>query len=375
MRRIDTREHEDRADFVGRRNFLRVCTMAAASLGLPAAMGLRMAEAAIAGLKPSVIWLHFQECTGCTESLLRTSHPDLATLILDMISLDYHETLFAAAGHQVEAALELAIAQNAGKYICVVEGAIPVKDGGVYCKIGGKTAMEILDHVGSQAGAVVAIGSCAVFGGVAAAEPNPTGATGVEDLLKGKPLINLPGCPSNPYNFLGTALHYVTTGQLPELDAKLRPKFAYGRTVHDDCTRRTHFDAGRFAENFDDEGHRAGFCLYKLGCKGPSTHANCAINQFGDVGGWPIGVGHPCVGCTEKDIAFRMPMHDLLPLEGTLPPGLRESGSGLGTGALVAGAAGVAGAAILGFGVSKAAKQDNDGTTPGDGKSTTSGGE
>ncbi len=375
MRRIETRDMDGGKSAVGRRDFLRLCSMAAAALGLPASVGLRWAEAASMGLKPSVIWLHFQECTGCTESLLRTSHPDLAELILDLISLDYHETLFAAAGYQIEAALEKAMTENAGKYICVVEGAIPVKDGGVYCKIGGKTAMEILEHVGSQAAAVVAIGSCAVFGGVAAAPPNPTGATGVDDLLKDKPLVNLPGCPANPYTFLGTVLNFVTTGQIAALDAQKRPLFAYGRTIHDDCTRRPHFDAGRFAEAFDDAGHRAGFCLYKLGCKGPSTHANCAVNQFGDVGGWPVGVGHPCVGCSEKNIAFKMPMHDLLPLTGTLPPGLEKSQSAFGGGAVAAGIAGVVGAAILGAGATAAAKRQANETKNGDDTASESRGE
>src|SRR6476661_9545938 len=193
-----------------RREFVRLCTLAAASIGLGPLAAQRFVEAAGKGLRPSVIWLQFQECTGCTESLLRTSHPAVDDLILDLISLDYHETLFAAAGHQAEAALRQAMKAHAGKYVCIVEGAIPTKENGIYCMIGGRTALDIVNDVAGKAGAIIAIGSCASWGGVPSADPNPTGATGVPMILKGKPVVSLPGCPSNPYNFLGVALQYAT---------------------------------------------------------------------------------------------------------------------------------------------------------------------
>jgi len=296
-----------------RRDFLKVITMAAASLGLPAAAAAQMAEEAKKGLKPSVIWLHFQECTGCTESLLRVSAPALAELILDLVSLDYHETLFVGAGYQAEDALKSAMAKGEGKYICVVEGSVPVADGGIYCKVAGRTAMDILKDVGSKAGAIIAIGSCASWGGVQSSDPNPTGAKGIPEVLKmqgiNKPVVTLPGCPANAYNFLGVALQYATFGKLPSLDSLGRPMFAYGRLVHSVCPRRAHFNEGRFALQFGDEGHRSGYCLYKLGCKGPVTHASCSVQHFDDVvGAWPIGIGHPCVGCTEKSQAFTVPM-------------------------------------------------------------------
>ncbi|HZY04711.1 MAG TPA: hydrogenase small subunit [Anaeromyxobacteraceae bacterium] len=306
---------------VSRRDFLKVCTAAAAAVGLPASAAEKMAEDVAAGKKPSVIWLHFQECTGCTESLLRTTHPDVGELILDLVSLDYHETLFAAAGHQIEEALEQAMKQGAGKYILVVEGAVPLKDGGIYCQIGGKNAVDILKACADKAGAIIAIGSCASWGGIPSASPNPTGASGTPEVLKGRTVVTLPGCPANPYNLLGTALQYVTFGTLPALDDKGRPKFAYARVIHDDCPRRTHFDAGRFAQKYGDEAHRNGFCLYKLGCKGPQTHANCSLLSFGEVpGAWPIGVGHPCFGCTEKGIGFEIPLHATVDIGGLGPP-------------------------------------------------------
>jgi hydrogenase small subunit len=298
---------------VDRRDFLKIVTMAVAGLGLPAAEAAKIADGAAKGLKPSVIWLHFQECTGCTESLLRVGHPGVAELILDLVSLDYHETLFAAAGYQAEDALKSAMQANAGKYICVVEGSIPVNDGGIYCKVAGRTALDIMKEVGAQAGAIIAIGSCASWGGVQSSGPNPTGAKGVPEILKmqgiNKPVVTLPGCPANAYNFLGVALQYATLGKLPSLDALGRPMFAYGRLVHSVCPRRAHFNEGRFAEKFGDQGHRSGYCLYKLGCKGPVTHASCSVSHFDDVvGAWPVGIGHPCVGCTEKSQAFTVPM-------------------------------------------------------------------
>lgn len=299
---------------VSRRTFIKSCTMAATALGLSETMVPKLVEAAASNQRPPVVWLHFQECTGCTESLLRGSHPDIARLILDIISLDYHETVMAAAGHQAEKSLHDTINKYQGKFICVVEGGIPTKDGGIYCKIAGKTAMDILAEVAPKAAAVIAIGSCASYGGIQAADPNPTGAVGVKDLVKGTPIINIPGCPPNPICFLGTVLHYLTFGRLPRTDQLGRPLFAYGRKIHDQCERRAHFDEGRFAEQFGDKGHLEGYCLYKVGCKGPGTFSNCPAVRFNDVGTWPVSVGHGCIGCTEPAFWDTMsPFYERLP--------------------------------------------------------------
>ena len=333
-----------------RRTFVSFCAALTASLGLSNAAADTVAKALLTAKRPSVIWLHFQECTGCSESLLRAEHPTLEKLILDIISLDYHETLMAAAGHQAEAARTAAMAANKGKYILVVEGAIPTKQNGIFCKIGGKTAIELVQECARDAAAVIAIGSCASWGGMPSTGPNPTGATSVAEIL-GKPVLNIPGCPPNPYNFLTTVVHYLVLGKLPELDSKGRPTFAYGRLIHENCERRAHFDAGRFALEFGDDGHRKGYCLYKLGCKGPETYANCPTILFGDVGGgsWPVGCGHPCIGCTEKGVGFEKPIHALAELLTVTPPTLfagpeEEQGQGatLATAATVAAVAGLA---------------------------------
>jgi hydrogenase small subunit len=358
---------------LNRRDFLRICAFAAAAVGLPGGSVAKLVEAVAQGRKPSVIWLSFQECTGCTESLLRTSHPALDELILDLISLDYHEALLAPSGHLAEAARKQAMRENAGKYILVVEGAIPTKDGGIYCKVGGQTALDAVREAAAQAALVIAIGSCASFGGIAAAEPNPTGAQGVPAVLEGKKVVTLPGCPANPYIFLGTALQFATFGTLPELDELGRPLFAYGRTIHEHCPRRPHFDAGRFAVQFGDEGHRQGWCLYQLGCKGPQTKASCSVLHFGEVvNAWPIGIGHPCFGCTEQELAFRVPLHQTARIDRPAPPDTYPSvyPEHGGISPLATGVAGLVGGALLGAGLMASRKLGGPGaageTAPGE---------
>ncbi len=335
---------------LNRREFLKFCTGVAATLGLSSMAGVRIAEAATSGNRPPVIWLSGQECTGCSETLLRATHPTLESLILETISLDYHETLSVAAGHQAEAARQASMEANKGKYILIVEGATPMKDGGIYCKIGNKTMLDHVKESAEHAAAIIAVGSCSSWGGVAATSPNPTGAVGTPEVLPNKTVVSIPGCPPNPYNLLATILHLVTFKKLPALDDIGRPIFAYGRLIHENCERRPHFDAGRFAMEFGDDGHREGWCLYKLGCKGPETYANCPSVLFGDVGSasWPVGTGHPCIGCTEQGVVFEKSIHELAKVENLTPPTLfppivEERGTGATT-ASAAVAGGVVGA-------------------------------
>jgi hydrogenase small subunit len=247
------------------------------------------------------------------------------------------------------------MAANKGKYLLVVEGAISAKDGGIYCKVGGRTAVDLLNESARDAAAVIALGSCASWGGMPSAQPNPTGCVGVSEAWKG-PVVNIPGCPPNPYNFLSTVVHYLTYGRFPDLDSQGRPKFAYSRLIHENCERRPHFDSGRFAEQFGDAGHRSGWCLYRLGCKGPETYANCPAVLFGDAGGgsWPVGTGHPCIGCTEKGTGFEKPVHALADLKFVTSPAfypriVEEQGKGVSvaSAAVLAGGVGiVVGAAV-----------------------------
>jgi hydrogenase small subunit len=345
------------ASGVSRRDFLRLCSVivAAAPAGLALTKAGSVAEVAAKvgkARRPSVIWLHFQDCTGCTETLLRTSAPDAAHLILDIISLDYHETLMAASGAQAEAALRQAMNDNAGKYVLVIEGAIPTRDDGVYMQLAGRPAVQVIKEAAANAAAIIAIGSCASWGGVPSSDPNPTGAVGVDTVISGKPIVNLPGCPPNPYTLLAVVLEYVTMNKLPALDDLHRPLFAYERVIHENCPRRAHFDAGRYAYAYGDAGHRQGWCLYKLGCKGPVTHAACSTRHFNETPGvWPIGIGAPCLGCTEKNVVWKMATIDTVPIHLATPPDTYPpiySGAGqikTGAAVLVGAIAGATGAA------------------------------
>ena len=286
---------------VSRREFMKYCTYLTATIGLSSSFVPKVAEVfAAPAQRPPVIWLHFGECTGCSESVLRTQYPYVDDLVLEILSVEYHETIMAAAGQQAEDQLHTAVKKYEGKFICVVEGSIATNYGGGYGKIGGRTFLEIAKDVCPKAAAVIAIGACATFGGVPAAKPNPGGYKSVGDAL-GIKTVNIAGCPPNPINFVGTVLNYLLLGKLPALDDLGRPLFTYGKTIHDQCPRRSHFENDEFVEEFGSEEAAAGYCLYKLGCRGPETYNNCPIAKFNDGTSWPIEAGAPCIGCSEPD--------------------------------------------------------------------------
>ncbi len=299
---------------IDRRDFMKWVSATTAMLMLPPMFSPLVAEAAELMNRAPVIWLELQDCAGNSEALLRSDGPKIDEIVLDIISLEYHETLQAASGFQAEKQLDEAIETFKGKFLLFVEGSIPMGMNGQYGTIGasGETFHDHLMRVSKDAAAVIAVGACATFGGIPAAAPNPTGAVGVMDVVKGKALVNIPACPANPVNMVGVVMHYVLTGQLPELDSLLRPKFAFGYRIHDNCERRAHFDAGEYVEEWGDEGAKNNFCLYKMGCKGPMTFNNCSIVRYNEAVNWPIGVGRGCIGCSEPDFwdkyAYERPM-------------------------------------------------------------------
>ncbi len=289
-----------RAQGVSRRGFLKLCAATASMLALPPSMVPRIAHALEATRRPSVIWLSFQECTGCTESLTRSQAPTLDELILDLISLDYHHTLQAAAGEAAELARHQAMEANPGQYLVIVDGSIPGPDANPgFSTIAGHSNYDILMETVANAAAVIAVGSCAAFGGLPAADPNPTGARSVMDLVADKPVVNISGCPPIPMVITGVLVHFLTFGRLPELDEYRRPMAFYGQSIHDRCYRRPFYDRGLFANTFEDEGARKGWCLFRLGCKGPTTYNACATAHWNAGTSWPIQSGHPCLGCSE----------------------------------------------------------------------------
>ena len=333
---------------VSRRDFVKYCAGLAAifAVGTPqmahAAPAQKAAEELADKLgaitKPNVVWLQLQECTGCMESALRSGGTTVEEVVLNLLSVNYNELLMAAAGEAAEKALA---ETNAKKHILVVNGSIPTKDGGIYCTIGGKSAEQVLRESAENADIILAVGACAVYGSVQAAKPNPTGAVGVDEIIKDKAVINVSGCPPIGEVITASLTYILTHGEPPEVDSEGRPLFAYGQRIHDSCPRRPHFDAGQFVRTFDDAGAREGWCLYDVGCKGPSTFSPCPIVQWNMKSGWPIGAGHPCIGCTERDFFDRFsPFYQVLP---SVPGfGVEATAEKVGLGFTGAVAAGVA---------------------------------
>jgi hydrogenase small subunit len=333
---------------ISRRAFLKFCTAMASALALPPSAALAMASELPGKRRPSVIYMSYQECTGCLESLTRSFSPTLENLMFNVMSLDYDDTLQAAAGFQAEQAREAAMKANWGKYLMIVDGAIPSGNNG-YCTAAGKSALQSIKDTAQGAAAVVAVGTCAAYGGLPMAAPNPTGATMVSDIVTDKPVINVPGCPPIPAVITGTLAHFLTFGKLPELDHLKRPIAFYGNTIHDRCYRRPFYDQGKFAKTFDDEGARNGWCLYELGCKGPTTYNACATVKWNDGTSFPIESGHGCIGCSEPGFWDRGDIYK--PLSAGLWHGNMAAGLGV---------AAVAGAAIGGVAAATARRRQND---------------
>ena len=299
---------------VSRREFLEFCGKMTAILGLGTMLTPRVAEALAQMRRPSVIWISLQECTGCTESVLRSADPTIGELVLDLISLDFQENLMAAAGDAAERALHAAMEENRGDYVLIVTGSVPRAENGIYTMIAGRTARQVLEEAAEGAAAVLAVGACAHWGSVQAANPNPTDAVGVDQIVTDKPVVNIAGCPPIADTVTATVVHYLTFGRLPELDYDRRPLFAYGARIHDQCPKRAQFDAGQFVQRFDDDAARRGWCLYQVGCKGPATFAPCPIFMWNSGTDWPIGAGHPCIGCTERQFWDTMsPFYQRMP--------------------------------------------------------------
>lgn len=290
---------------ISRRDFMKYCTILTATMGLSSSFVSKVAGALANAPRPPVVWLALAECTGCAEATLRTMYPWIDELVLDIISLDYHETIMAPSGEAAEKSLHDSVTKNAGKFILIVDGAIPTAQDGVFGTVGGKTMMALAKEVVPKALATICIGTCASYGGLPAAAPNPTGAKSVSEVC-GVKTLNIPGCPPNPINLVGTVVNYLLFGKLPDLDDKGRPLFAFGKSIHDQCQRRSHFENGEFVTSFGSEEAKKGYCLYQVGCKGPDTFNNCPSVRFNDGTSWPVQAGHPCIGCSEPNFWDKM---------------------------------------------------------------------
>jgi hydrogenase small subunit len=323
----DTREAASEllaAHGVSRRDFLGYCGAVAAMLGMSEAFAPQIASALEATLpqpRQPVIWLGLGLCTGCTESMAQVNYPDVPTVVLDLLSLNYWETVMAAAGDAAEKAKADTIA--AGGYIAVVEGTVMTGADGNTLRIAGKTGLQHLEEVASKAAAVVAVGSCAVDGGWVRGRPNPAGGTGVSEYLKSKgiatPVVNLPTCPVNPEWIVAVVIDVLLLGKGPDalnLDDHGRPKLIFGHSIHDGCPRRGHFENGEFVDEFGAPEEALGYCLYKLGCKGPQTFTDCPSVRWNRKQSWCVESGSPCIGCgnlnwTDNDAPFLHRVRDI----------------------------------------------------------------
>ncbi|HEX9874879.1 MAG TPA: hydrogenase small subunit [Deferrimonas sp.] len=314
---------------ISRRKFLQYSAGGAAALGVNLFDNplLRNAFAGAVQETP-IIWLAGGACSGCSVSLLNALSPRIQDVLLDQVipghhtELAFHPTVMAASG---DLAMQAMYDTEEKPFILVVEGSITTADGGRHCEVGEKNGhgIPVLEHVlrlGNKAKAVLAVGSCASFGGIPAANMNPSGSKGVMEVFREHgvttPTINLPGCAIHPDWFIGTVAAILLGG--PEgvkVDALGRPEMFYSKLIHDYCPLRGQFDAGRFAENFGEAG-----CLYKLGCKGPVAHANCPEKRFNSGTNWCIDNGHPCNGCVEPEYPYEQSMWTPVPVKDMTPP-------------------------------------------------------
>ncbi|MBI5232243.1 MAG: hydrogenase small subunit, partial [Coriobacteriales bacterium] len=315
--------HEDHGAFydrlelrgVSRRDFLKFCGATAALLGMQQTMAPQIAaaveKAAASKLAPAV-WMNGGACTGCTESAAQSTNPDIAQIVLDILSLNYIETIMYAQGESAEQALRQTVEENEKKFVLIYEGTVMEGWEGNALRIAGKPSIEELLEFAPKAAAIVAVGSCAVDGGWVRANPNPAEGTGVSEFLArnniATPVINLPTCPVNPEWIVSIVIDALIlggideTGQVtPALASKLdrygRPTFIFGQTIHDNCPRRGHFENGEFVYAFGSVEESKGYCLYPVGCKGPQTYTNCPIVRWNDQVSWCVESGSPSIGC------------------------------------------------------------------------------
>lgn len=293
---------ELRARGISRREFIKYCAATAAVLGLSELeFTAKVAQALeAAAKKPPVVWLEGQDCAGCTISFAGALNPPTASLILDKLSIRYHETIMAASGHLSELAYHDTLEQ-AG-YILIVEGSIPTIDDR-FCMVGGRPFKEIVEEAAGKASAIIAVGACATYGGIPAA--GPTEGMGLSKALPGKTILNLSTCPVHTDHLVGTILYFLATGRVPALDEVGRPKMYFGQSIHDNCRRRSYFDEGTFLQDWNDPNQKD-WCLYEKGCKGPDTYSDCSIRRWNDGTNFCIDCGAGCQSCAEPDFYAAM---------------------------------------------------------------------
>ncbi|WP_418791229.1 hydrogenase small subunit [Phosphitispora sp. TUW77] len=329
--------------YFSRREFIKLCTASVAALGISQVWVPEIGEAyqnAAQG-SPPVLWIQGSACNGCSSSLINTVHPNIKEVLNEIINLSFHpgistETISPLPDYFLNTAK-----QNKNKFILVVEGAIPTADHGNYHIIGQNSKGEqvtlagLLEKIGELAETIVAVGSCASFGGISAAEPNDAECVGLEKLIGVSKVINIPGCPPHPDWIVGTLAHLLLFGR-PELDDYGRPKVFFEGLIHNNCPRRQYFDNSIFASKFGEEG-----CLLQIGCKGPLSHGDCPTRLWNGASSWCVNTNAPCIGCTDPSFPeLTMPFYKRMPeIQG---PGITSTADAIGLGVGAVTAAGLA---------------------------------
>jgi hydrogenase small subunit len=283
---------------ITRRHFLDLCKNSAVALGISSVCLSNIEELFASTTAPTVLWLEGTACSGCTISFLNriaTTAPKTASdVLIQTVNLQYHPTLMAAAGDT--AVLQIANAVSAGNYILVVEGGVPTAFNGATCIVWSQngsdvTMLSAVQALASKAKAIMCVGTCASFGGVAAAGPNPTGVQSVS-VATGKPTFNVSGCPPHPDWIVWTLAH-ILGNQTITLDKYRRPSYYYSNLVHMQCPRRNNPRATTYGQDT--------YCMRDMGCHGTTTYSHCPGGQFNNGANWCVDANSQCIGCTQPD--------------------------------------------------------------------------
>ncbi|PLX93706.1 MAG: hypothetical protein C0621_06950 [Desulfuromonas sp.] len=285
---------------LNRRTFLKDAAFLVAGMGLNVGWTPRFAEALelLATGRAPLLWLQGLSCSGCSVSLINSEAPGPAALMTRYLSLYFHQTLSAATGESAVDAVNRAI--ESGDYLLAVEGAVPVGMPAA-CRIGHEPYSDLLLRAARRAKAVLAVGTCASFGGIPAAPPSPTGSIGSDVFLRQQGVetacVNLPGCPAHPAWVVASIVHLLKKG-IPTLDEHRRPLQIYGKLLHDQCQNFALYQKKEFSTRQGEAG-----CLFKLGCQGVITHADCPMRGWNGGSSWCVKVNAPCVGCTRPEFS------------------------------------------------------------------------
>ncbi|MFH1092888.1 MAG: hydrogenase small subunit [Candidatus Omnitrophota bacterium] len=281
-----------------RRQFIKIFGSTAVGAGITGFYNQTIIDAlAVDDGKPPVLWLQGASCNGCSVSLLNTVHPKIAEVLLHVVSMRYHQTLMAATGKTAFDVIYDVAEEFKGKYILVLEGGIPTAENGAYCTIGENYGHQVnltqaIDKLAPDAAGLIAVGTCAAFGGIPSGKPNPANVKGLSGYT-GKSIVNVSGCPAHPDWVVGTLIHLLHFG-VPELDEHGRPLLFYGKNLHENCPNYSFFANGKYAEKLGEEG-----CLAAVGCKGPMAFADCPLRHWNSGVNWCIGSGTGCIACCE----------------------------------------------------------------------------